>query len=283
MSLNLKHSDLATDFATTAKSCLDIRSTRNECEIGEMWKPVHKFKVGSFSPWSYTPRDALIHYHQKQSTQGPRVLYRIIGKEVAKVVVKRASPAELQILTSLRTAEHQCPFIVPLLDIMSSSNGLCAVFPWRQTLSHPQLWDFEHGVPLNDALQLSEDLLQGVAFLHEHHIAHLDIRLESLVYTRDHRLQIINFDSAMLLPSTDALINEYRGTEGWTAPEVGYRGGPRRPYDPFKADIYSSGLVLSFFASRFCGEDGGLACFATQLISTDPDERPSLSSWRRRS
>lgn len=205
-------------------------------------------------------------------------MYHTLGKKKTKVVVKRLNSAELKILAFLRCEHPYCRFVVPLKDIVRSSSGLCGVFPWRPSLQKLLLCDVEGGLPHSHLLQLAEDLLQALAFLHKHNIAHLDMKLDSLVYTGHRHLQVINFESALIFPSFDAEIDEWRGTEGWTAPEVDRRDGARKPYNPFKADRYSCGLVLSFFASRCRGEDVGLVYSAKQLMSTDPDERPLLLS-----
>ena len=47
------------------------------------------------------------------------------------------------------------------------------------------------------------DLIEGLAHLHEHGIAHLDIKPGNLFYTDDFHLQIIDFDLAVWVGSED--------------------------------------------------------------------------------
>jgi len=62
-------------------------------------------------------------------------------------------------------------------------------------------------------------LIEGLAYLHSHGVAHLDIEPDNLVYTNDAPLQIIDFDSALHVQSEDEKIEGLCGTHGWRVPE----------------------------------------------------------------
>jgi len=78
------------------------------------------------------------------------------------------------------------------------------------------------------------------------------------------------------------MVDEYRGTENWTAPEMGKEGGPMPMYSPIKADRWSCGCVLlcHFVVGK---GDKRFSEFADQLMANDPQQRPSLSmlEWHK--
>ena len=129
--------------------------------------------------------------------------------------------------------------------------------------------------------QLGWGLVKGLAYLHKHKIAHQDIKPDNLVCDNDFQLKIIDFDIAMEVQDENTEIAEYCGTEDWTAPEVGERGGSPPPmYSPIKADRWSCGNVI--WCHIMEGEkDSYLSKFADQLMVNDPQQRPSLIEWHK--
>ncbi|KAH8115490.1 kinase-like domain-containing protein, partial [Phellopilus nigrolimitatus] len=91
---------------------------------------------------------------------------------------------------------------------------------------------------------LSRDLARGVTFLHDHGIAHLDIKPANMVYTDEYRLQIIDFDVSVRVKDENDEIEGYNGTELWKAPEIGPMDGEGYFYSPIKADRYLCGFVF---------------------------------------
>ena len=124
-------------------------------------------------------------------------------------------------------------------------------------------------------VQLGWGLIEGLGYLHEHKIAHRDVKPDNLVCDSDFRLQIIDFDVAIKVEDEGTEIDEYRGTKGWTAPEMGTEDGPRLMYSPIKADRWSCGRVLLRHIMVGKG-DNRLLKFALQLVANDPQQRPSL-------
>ena len=132
-------------------------------------------------------------------------------------------------------------------------------------------------------VRLSWGLVAGLAYLHEYQIAHRDIKPDNLVCDDDLNLKIIDFDIAMKVEDENTKIEEYWGTEGWTAPEIGKEGGPTPMYSPIKADRWSCGRVILchiMVVEVRAGIGKRLLTFANQLISKDPQQRPSLLGWR---
>ncbi|KZT10539.1 kinase-like protein, partial [Laetiporus sulphureus 93-53] len=85
-------------------------------------------------------------------------------------------------------------------------------------------------------------LAKGVTFLHDHSIAHLDIKPGNMVLTDEFCLQIIDLDVAVEVSRDSPVCTDYVGTFPWMAPEIEQEDNrPARPYDPFLADRYSCG------------------------------------------
>ncbi|KAF8257687.1 kinase-like domain-containing protein, partial [Lactarius quietus] len=91
---------------------------------------------------------------------------------------------------------------------------------------------------------LGRGLIEGLAYLHKHNVAHRDIKPNNLVCDNNCRLQIIDFDLAIMVHDENMESDEYCGTEGWTAPEMGKQAGSTLMYSPIKADRWSCGRVL---------------------------------------
>ncbi|KAI0245929.1 kinase-like domain-containing protein, partial [Lactifluus subvellereus] len=71
---------------------------------------------------------------------------------------------------------------------------------------------------------LSWDLIEGLAYLFEHGVVHLDIKPRDPIYADDFHLQIIDFDSAVRVRSEDDVLEGVYGARGWMAPEIRERG-----------------------------------------------------------
>lgn len=191
----------------------------------------------------------------------------------------RPDANELEILLSLREEEHRCENIIQLIDIIDSSVGQCIILPQLRCVAN-ELFRFEHGGALHGRyIALSRDVAKGVSFLHDHGIAHLDIKPANMVYTENYRLQLIDFDTSVRVKSEDETIEGYIGSEEWIAPEIGPEDGPNYPYSPIKADRYSCGRVFMDFLLAHEGDDEGLRQFATELLHENPNERPQLRKW----
>jgi serine/threonine protein kinase len=123
---------------------------------------------------------------------------------------------------------------------------------------------------------LVRQFLEGVSFMHKHHVAHLDLKPDNIVITATGRLLIIDYGVSVQVSGPESWIKGYRGTKGWAAPEV--ERDPDREYQPIRADLWSAGRVLEYFADRqdAC-TSGSIKLLAVPLLCRNPQERPSLS------
>jgi len=82
-------------------------------------------------------------------------------------------------------------------------------------------------------------IIDALSFMHSKKIMHADLKLENIMLdVKTKIIKIIDFGHSCLVGK--GKLTERRGTPGYMAPEMFTQGS----YDPFKADIYSLGVVL---------------------------------------
>ncbi|KAH9020353.1 kinase-like domain-containing protein [Lactarius pseudohatsudake] len=136
---------------------------------------------------------------------------------------------------------------------------------------------FPHAVEL-----LHVQFLEGVTFLHEYGIAHLDLKPENTLIdgkcgSLSPQLSIIDFGLSVFVESEETLVKGFRGTPSWVAPEARSKHGPMKKYSAVLADRWSCGQVLKYFASFLpVGSASVLGSTCARLLSWDPRKRPPL-------
>ena len=122
----------------------------------------------------------------------------------------------------------------------------------------------------------AHQFLQGVQFIHDQLVAHLDLKPNNIVIRASGKLYIIDFSVSVRVPRLDSRLTGYQGTRGWVAPEVEW--DPDAGYWPILADLWSTGKVLRYLADRqdtYCCE---MQSLADRLQSPEPQQRPLLST-----
>ena len=192
------------------------------------------------------------------------------------VVVKLLRPGsdELLILQDLHLINSPNNHTIPLLQTLDLNMGTFIIHLEGTPLDHG--FNFRK-FPSSKIENFSHQLVEGVAFLHRHGIAHLDIKPQNIVIVSG-QLFIIDFDIAVRVDGPDTLIDRWRGTRGWMAPEIGkHPDGPRRLYSPIRADLWSCGLVLRYLSRNGAGkEENPLEALTSDLLNKNPRLRPLL-------
>ncbi|PCH37415.1 kinase-like protein [Wolfiporia cocos MD-104 SS10] len=188
-------------------------------------------------------------------------------------LVKRDS-TEVVLLRYLNSPELRSDprnHTIPVVEIIDASADLC-ILVMPKFEPYPLLVDRRNLDALHDYVR---QIVEGVAFLHEHNISHLDLKPTNIVVdVSTQKVYIIDFGLARRLQYEDAQISGYAGTEGWTAPEVG-----EHRYSPIRADCWAAGkLIQDTF--KLCGPLGPerkhLNKIAIRLLDQDPGQRPAL-------
>ncbi|GBE81004.1 hypothetical protein SCP_0307270 [Sparassis crispa] len=121
----------------------------------------------------------------------------------------------------------------------------------------------------------SQQLFEAVGFMHDHGVAHMDLKPGNIVIPPVYgKLSIIDFSIAERVKGPGHKLMGYVGTRGYAAPEVG-----RAAYCPIRADLWSCGKVIQelcedvkpSFARTWLRE------VSKRLMDNDPDKRPMMA------
>src|SRR6266404_6448872 len=135
---------------------------------------------------------------------------------------------------------------------------------------------------------LRRQFLEGVWFLHEHGIAHLDLKLENtrqVVNFTDSplppRLTLIDFGMSINTQEKGEMVVGHRGTLSWTALEVRWDGGPEMSYNAIQADRWASRQMLIHITKAGGDSITEVEGICQPLLNLDPSKRPQLDVMLR--
>jgi serine/threonine protein kinase len=86
-------------------------------------------------------------------------------------------------------------------------------------------------------------LCSAVHFMHTEEFVHLDIKLDNILLDEWFNLKLADLGIALCAKGTSGYLAHRRGTNRYMAPEVD-KASTKAPYNAFKADLYSLGVVL---------------------------------------
>ena len=84
-------------------------------------------------------------------------------------------------------------------------------------------------------------IFDAILFLHSNNIAHLDIKPSNIFLDKYNRVKVGDFGISRIF-NQEKLSHVYSGTKIYRAPEVELK----KPYDPFKADVWSLGVTIYY-------------------------------------
>ncbi|KAL5519636.1 hypothetical protein ACEPAH_1319 [Sanghuangporus vaninii] len=159
--------------------------------------------------------------------------------------VKLTNKHELRAFDTIRNSGSELLLsrVVFPTNVIELSGYLVAFLPYGgEPLRHS--WGLQDG-PVGHETEIAWDLLTIISRLHDLHIAHLDIKPANILWDITTRsIRLIDFDSSEKLdPNGSGKIRGIFGTSGYAASEV--ESGKGHEYDPFLADAFSCGKVLS--------------------------------------
>eukprot|EP00111_Clytia_hemisphaerica_P017385 TCONS_00051425-protein len=142
--------------------------------------------------------------------------------------------------------------------------------------------------------KIFQQIADGVQQMHVKGIAHRDLKPENVLIDRNGIAKISDFGTTIMPSSPDNLCNSYCGTPEYMAPEVlrGVKLISYKPYNPFKADMWSLGAILySFLTGEFLPQVGSWKenlsvsneCLdlLAKLLSIKPSLRPTIGDIQR--
>ena len=152
---------------------------------------------------------------------------------------------EIEILNSLKSVNN--PFMINLID-----NGTGNVVLKNKVLENKQyivleyapkgelfnyVYCYKQGLQEKYSKVIFVKILRGILSCHKAGICHRDLKMQNILLDENYNPKICDFGFATY---NTGKLNEYLGTLNYAAPEI----LSATPYDGFKADIFSLGVVL---------------------------------------
>eukprot|EP01084_Bolivina_argentea_P314848 545370_1 len=175
------------------------------------------------------------------------------GEQVAIKILNRADIKKHGLINSVRTEVTALQMIPPhkhivnLIEVLESKLTLYLVL---ELVSGGELFDkIKLEGKLNDdvARHYYRQLISALEFMHERKICHRDLKLENLLVDQNGVLKVTDFGLSGLHTGGDEVFKTTLGSPNYVAPEVLIGKG----YDGFKADIWSSGVILYVLLAGF--------------------------------
>jgi len=135
-------------------------------------------------------------------------------------------------------------------------------------------WLTSFSEPSSHLWSVSQQLFEAVKFMHDHGVAHMDLKPPNIIIPPTYgQLTIIDFSLAVRLNAPQHMFVGLAGTEGYMAPEVG-----KAAYNPICADLWSCGKVIRDLCT-ICDHSPArtwLLEIAGLLLDDDPEKRPMM-------
>lgn len=103
----------------------------------------------------------------------------------------------------------------------------------------------KRGFTEKQARYIFKQILLAIQCCHDNNIAHLDLKTENIMLDSNWNVKLSDFGLSVLTQEKNENINSFMGTESFLAPEI----INKKPYDPFKADIFALGVTLFIILS----------------------------------
>jgi len=162
---------------------------------------------------------------------------KVVIKKIPRTVPERMINNELKAGKFL--GRH--PNIVRLHQYLECNENHYLVFEYVQA---PDMFCFLEKrsfapMPEDDARKIILQIFQALEHIHAHSISHRDVKLENILISEKLDITLIDFGLCGFVEE-NRLLREWCGSDNYLAPEI----CRRVPYDGYKADIFSSGVVL---------------------------------------
>jgi 5'-AMP-activated protein kinase catalytic alpha subunit len=177
--------------------------------------------------------------HKKDDPAGPQYALKKLSKRHPKF--KRA--AVMREITAGKALQHEGIIgFIESFETVSSIYLVMEYFPGQDLFS--QLEDRScTPFPEEEAKNIFQQLIAGLAHCHQRGIAHRDIKLENILIDKQGKTRLIDFglcDSVLDIHNRPRMCLDSVGSPAYISPEI-LMG---KPYNGFKADVWSSGVVL---------------------------------------
>ena len=171
---------------------------------------------------------------------------KIINKDQIKIKMKNKIFKENEVITKFNHIN-----VIFVFEIIEDPENYYIVMEYCK---RGELFDYivEHErLTEDEAAIFFYQLINGVESIHSKGIAHRDLKPENLLLTKDKTLKIIDFGLSHEFDGID-LLKTKCGSPSYASPEI-LRG---KPYDGFKSDVWSCGIILYAMVCGYLPFDG---------------------------
>ena len=177
---------------------------------------------------------------------GKEYAVKIINKDQIKIKMKSKIFKENEVITKFNHIN-----VIFVFQILEDESNYYIIMEYCK---RGELFDY-----IVDNERLTEDeaaiyfyqLINGVEYIHSKGFAHRDLKPENLLLTKDKTLKIIDFGLSHEFDGRN-LLKTKCGSPSYASPEI-LRGNP---YDGFKTDIWSCGIILFAMICGYLPFDG---------------------------
>lgn len=201
------------------------------------------------------------------------------GQEYAAKFLKkrrRGQDCRAEILHEIAVLElaRSCPHVINLHEVYETATEIILVLEYAAggeifNLCLPELAEM---VSENDVIRLIKQILEGVHYLHQNNIVHLDLKPQNILLSSIYPLgdiKIVDFGMSRKIGNASEL-REIMGTPEYLAPEI-------LNYDPITTatDMWNIGIIaymLLTHTSPFVGEDNQETYLNISQVNVDYSE-----------
>ncbi|XP_066998235.2 serine/threonine-protein kinase 17A [Anabrus simplex] len=184
--------------------------------------------------------------------------HRDTGVEYAAKFIRkrrRAMDQKMDILheVAVLVSASSCTRIVSLHEVYETSSDMALVLELASGGELQRVLDENEALDEGHAVHVMRQILDGLSFLHDHNIAHLDLKPQNLLLTADYPdcdIRLCDFGISRVIQD-GVEVREIVGTPDYVAPEI-------LSYEPISlaTDIWSVG-VLAYVLLTGCSPFGG--------------------------
>jgi len=228
--------------------CDGIRRTiTQDGDIDLHMSPITNGPVDVASAGSFIPKEFSLRSRLGRGEFGE--VFLSVSESGKQVVMKRIPKKSHNFKWEYIRREHKAGVIldnhdtiVPCITVFETSNNVYLVFPYFESKDLISWLEDRNFWPLEDkhARKIFLQIATAVSICHRNGIGHRDIKLDNVLVNKAGKIKLIDFGLCTIEDDSKQVHTDRVGSADYVAPEVLMN----RPYNSFKADIFSMGVVL---------------------------------------
>ena len=155
---------------------------------------------------------------------------------------RRKIQNEINIMKKLRNHKN----IIKLFEYFETEKYICIIMENIPGGSLLNIINKMSKIPESYSKYIFKQIIEGLIYIHENGIVHLDIKPDNILIDLSNQIKICDFGVGKQIKQNQ-LLKDSCGTPAFVAPEILLNS----PYDPFKCDIWSCGVLLYSMITGF--------------------------------